>query len=76
MYSIRTKSNTGRKKDANESTIEDDPDNPFGLLFVKYMDPNGKVTSAMNMVGSPTKAGSGEEGHGIRGLESFFSNVV
>lgn len=53
--------NTGRKKDAMK-VIEDDPDNPFGSIVRQVHGPDGKVTSAMNLVGSPTKEGSGEEG--------------
>ena len=56
------KQDTGRKKDAMKE-IEKDPDNPFGSIVRQVHDPKtGKVTSAMNLVGSPTKEGSGEEG--------------
>jgi hypothetical protein len=55
------KSNTGRKKDAMKE-LSADPDLPFGSIVRQVHGPDGKVTSAMNIVGSPTKEGSGEEG--------------
>jgi hypothetical protein len=55
------KSSTGRKKDAMKP-LEDDPDNPFGAIVRQVHGPDGKVVSAMNIVGSPTKPGAGEEG--------------
>lgn len=56
------KPNTGRKLDAMKP-IADDPENPFGSIVRQVHDPKtGKVTSAMNLVGSPAKEGSGEEG--------------
>lgn len=59
--------NTGRKKDAMKPLEKDkegnvDPDNPFGSIIRQVHGPDGKVISAMNLVGSPTKEGSGEEG--------------
>jgi len=53
------KSNTGRKKDAMKE-IADDPESPFGSIIHQVHGENGKVTSAMNIVG--TKLGAGEEG--------------
>lgn len=53
------KANTGRKKDAMKA-IEDDPENPFGSIIHQVHGPDGKVVSAMNIVG--TKQGAGEEG--------------
>jgi transposase len=54
--------NTGRKKDVMKE-IEKDADLPFGSIVRQVHDPKtGKVISAMNLVGSPTKEGSGEEG--------------
>jgi len=53
------KSNTGRKLDAMKA-IEDDPENPFGSIIHQVHGPDGKVVSAMNIVG--TKQGAGEEG--------------
>lgn len=54
------KKNTGNKLDAMKE-LKDDPDNPFGATIRQRIDPKtGKVTSAMNIVGS--KDGSGEEG--------------
>jgi hypothetical protein len=55
------KSNTGNKKDAMKELV-DDPDNPFGSIVRQIHGPDGKVVSAMNIVGSPTKPGAGEEG--------------
>lgn len=55
------KSSTGRKKDAMKP-LEDDPDNPFGSITRQIHDKDGKVSSAMNIVGSPTKEGAGAEG--------------
>ncbi len=55
-------SNTGRKKDAMKE-IEPDEELPFGSIVRQTHDPKtGKVNSAMNLVGSPTKEGSGEAG--------------
>jgi len=55
------KSNTGRKKDAMKE-LSTDPDLPFGSIVRQIHGPDGKVTSAMNIVGSPAKEGSGVEG--------------
>lgn len=66
------KSNTGNKLDVlkplatnKEGGINEN--NPFGSIIRQRTEtgPDGKVrvTSAMNLVGSPTKEGSGEEGH-------------
>jgi len=55
------KSNTGRKKDAMKD-LKDEPDNPFGATIRQIHGPDGKITSAMNIVGSASKEGSGEEG--------------
>lgn len=56
------KSPTGNKLDAMKS-IKDDPENPFGATIRQRIDAaTGKVTSAMNIVGSPNREGSGEEG--------------
>jgi len=52
---------TGRKKDAMKE-LEKDPELPFGSIVRQTHDSNGKVNSVMNLVGSPTKPGSGEEG--------------
>ena len=43
------KPNTGRKKDVMKK-MADDPDNPFGSIVRQVHGPNGKVTSAMNLV--------------------------
>jgi hypothetical protein len=55
------KTNTGRKKDVMKE-MESDPELPFGSIVRQLHGPDGKVSSAMNMIGSPTKEGSGEEG--------------
>ena len=56
------KDNTGRKKDAMKAIESDDPANPFGSIIRQHTDEHGKVTSVMNMVGSPTRPESGEAG--------------
>jgi predicted transcriptional regulator len=55
------KSNTGRKKDAMKE-LSSDPILPFGSIVRQVHGPDGKVISALNIVGSPTKEGSGVEG--------------
>lgn len=59
------KSNTGNKLDALKA-LKDEPDNPFGSTVRQIIerDSHGKefVTSAMNMVGSRNREGSGAEG--------------
>lgn len=55
------KSNTGRKKDAMKE-LSTDPILPFGSIVRQIHGPDGKVISALNIVGSPTKEGSGVEG--------------
>ena len=52
--------NTGRKKDAMKPIEEKDPSLPFGSIVRQHHEPDGRVVSAMNMIG--TKEGSGEEG--------------
>ena len=55
---------TGNKLDALKG-IKDDPDSPFGSTIRQktYIGPDGKEhLSALNIVGSPLKPGSGEEG--------------
>jgi transposase len=54
------KSNTGNKKDVMKP-LSDDPDNPFGSVIRQIHGPDGKVTSALNIVG--VKEGSGVEGN-------------
>ena len=68
------KSNTGRKKDALKEMEKDasgnvDPDNPFGTIVRQVHGPDGKVSSAMNIVGS--KEGMGEEG----GWDTWSKNL-
>jgi DNA-binding CsgD family transcriptional regulator len=53
------KSNTGRKKDAMKP-IEKDSELPFGSIIRQIHGPNGKVSSALNIVGA--KEGAGAEG--------------
>lgn len=59
------KSNTGNKLDAMKP-LKDEPDNPFGTTVRQLIDrdANGRefVTSAMNIVGSQNREGSGAEG--------------
>ena len=55
------KSSTGRKKDVMKE-LTNDPDFPFGSIIRQVHGPDGKVISALNMVGSPLREGSGEEG--------------
>jgi hypothetical protein len=57
------KEDTGRKKDAMKELETDDPELPFGSIVRQSHDEKtGKVNSVMNLVGSPTKEGSGEAG--------------
>jgi hypothetical protein len=53
-------SDTGRKKDVMKE-LEKDPELPFGSVVRQVPGLGGKM-SAMNLVGSPTKEGSGEAG--------------
>lgn len=58
------KLNTGNKADAMKN-MSDDPDSPFGAVVRQrhFLGADGKEhLSAINLVGSPTKEGSGEEG--------------
>lgn len=61
--------NTNKKRGTPDENvfkpIKDDPDNPFGSTVRQkhYIDANGKKQlSSINIVGHPTKEGSGEEG--------------
>ena len=61
--------NTNKKATANKldalKPIKDDPENPFGSITRQrhYVDADGnRQLSVLNIVGSPTKPGSGEEG--------------
>lgn len=54
--------NTGRKKDAMKPINEKDPDLPFESIVRQIHGHDGKVISAVNLVGSPTKPESGVEG--------------
>ena len=70
------KSDTGRKLDAMKK-LEDDPENPFGSIVRQVHDPKtGKVSSAMNLVGSPSKEGSGEEGSWDSWSKSLSSQML
>lgn len=53
------KHDTGNKLDAMKP-LKDDPDSPFGSIVRQLTDHSGKLTSAINIVGS--KEGMGEEG--------------
>lgn len=70
------KSNTGNKKDAMKELNVDDPDIPFGSIVRQIHGPDGKITSALNMVGSPNKEGSGEEGSWDTYKRSLPSQVL
>lgn len=70
------KSNTGNKKDAMKEMDLDNPDNPFGAIVRQRHGPDGKVISAINMVGSPNKEGSGEEGSWDTYRKSLPSQVL
>jgi DNA-binding CsgD family transcriptional regulator len=61
------KSSTGRKKDVMKP-LEDDPDNPFGSIVHQIHGPNGKVSSAMNLVN--------EEGSWDRWSKSLSSQML
>jgi hypothetical protein len=69
------KKNTGKKKDALKP-LESDPDLPFGSIVRQSHDAKGKVNSAVNLVGSPTKTGSGEEGHWDSWSRNLASQVL
>jgi len=61
------KSSTGRKKDVMKPLEKDadgnvDLENPFGSIVRQIHGPDGKVSSAMNIVGSSTRPESGVEG--------------
>lgn len=60
MFNTRKTQKEGWKTDNNK--ISDDPDLPFGAIVRQIHGPDGKVSSAMNIVGSPTREGSGSEG--------------
>jgi DNA-binding NarL/FixJ family response regulator len=69
------KSSTGRKHDVMKE-ISNDPEMPFGSIVRQVHGPDGKVTSAMNIVGSPTKPGSGEEGDWDTWSRTLSSQVL
>lgn len=71
------KTSTGRKKDAMKE-LEDAPDsdNPFGSIINQIHGPDGKVSSAMNKVGSPTKPGAGEEGNWDTWAKTLSSQML
>jgi hypothetical protein len=62
------KSRTANKKDVMKE-LEADPENPFGSIVRQIHGPDGKVSSAMNIVGA--KEGAGEEG----GWETWSKNL-
>src|SRR6185503_16613608 len=51
----------GTKKTDVMKPLKDDPEFPFGAIVRQIHGPDGKVSSALNLVGSPLKEGSGEE---------------
>jgi hypothetical protein len=61
------KSNTGRKKDAMKP-LSEDPDFPFGSIVRQIHGPDGKVTSAMNIVN--------EEGNWDKWSRSLSSQML
>jgi DNA-binding CsgD family transcriptional regulator len=61
VFNTRKSRKEGWKTDSNK--ISDDPDLPFGAIVRQIHGPDGKVSSAMNIVGSPTKEGAGAEGY-------------
>jgi DNA-binding NarL/FixJ family response regulator/biotin operon repressor len=67
------KSSTGRKKDAMKP-IAGDPENPFKSIIHQVHGEDGKVTSAMNIVG--TRQGAGEEGAWDRWGKGLSSQVL
>lgn len=67
------KKSTGKKHDAMKP-IKDDPDNPFGSIIRQIHGPDGKVVSAMNIVGS--KEGSGVEGGWGEWSKSLSSQIL
>lgn len=68
------KSSTGNKLDAMKP-IKDDEGNPFGSIVHQRIDPKtGKVTSAMNIVG--TREGSGEEGSWAKWSNALSSQFL
>jgi hypothetical protein len=69
------KTNTGRKKDVMKE-LEPDSDNPFGSIVRQVHDEKGKVSSAMNIVGSPTKPESGVEGSWDTWSRSLSSQML
>ena len=69
-------SSTGRKKDVMKPLETEDPDLPFGSIVRQTHDSKGKVNSAMNLVGSPTKEGSGEAGQWDTWSKSLSSQFL
>jgi DNA-binding NarL/FixJ family response regulator len=68
------KPNTGRKKDAMKE-LEPDSELPFGALVRQYHNPaTGKVSSAVNIVG--TKEGSGVEGSWDKWSRTLSSQML
>ena len=75
VYNTNKSKSDGWKSDKNK--LSKDPDNPFGAIIRQHHDPaTGKVNSAMNMVGSPTKPGSGEEGQWDTWSKSLSSQML
>ena len=64
------------KADQVLKSLEDDPELPFGSIIRQTHDAKGKVNSAVNLVGSPTKPGSGEEGHWDTWSKNLASQVL
>lgn len=75
VFNTNKTKDQGWKTDKNKIKV-DDPDNPFGAIVRQVHGPDGKVSSAMNIVGSPTKKGSGEEGDWDTWSRSLSSQVL
>lgn len=67
------KPNTGRKKDVMKE-LEPDPELPFGSIVRQIHGPDGRVSSALNIVG--VKEGSGTEGHWDTWSRNLASQVL
>jgi hypothetical protein len=69
------KHDTGNKLDALKP-LEPDPELPFGSIVRQVHGPDGKVISALNIVGSPTRETSGVEGNWDTWSKSLPSQML
>ena len=74
VFNTKRSKAEGWKTDKNKQS--DDPELPFGAIIRQVPGPNGKVISAVNMVGSPTKEGSGEEGSWDKWSRNLSSQML